>query len=128
MPYPYLIECKTTPLHEYQCSLRILIRFNPALLIPTIYNAFHLTNLLVFFPRNRVPNNNVASFSCKENWHNPKFLPIYHFTPLAHAAPQFLKELTPLYSNNSTCVEVIIGTVFKSCDKHSLSISASFLS
>ena len=55
-------------------------------------------------------------------------IPICHFTPLAHAAPQFLKELTPLCSNNSRCVEVIIGTVFKSCDKRSLSLFGSLLS
>ena len=57
-------------------------------------------------------------------------IPIYHFIPLAHAAPQFLMELTPpsLYSNNSTCVEVIIGTVFKSCDKRLLSLFGSLLS
>ena len=58
-------------------------------------------------------------------------IPIYHFIPLAHAAPQFVMELTPpppLYSNNSTCVEVIIETVFKSCDKRLLSLFGSLLS
>ena len=58
-------------------------------------------------------------------------IPIYHFIPLAHAAPQFLMELTPpspLNSINSTCVEVIIGTVFKSCDKRLLSLFGSLLS
>ena len=39
-------------------------------------------------------------------------IPICHFIPLAQAAPQFLMVLwnvppPPLYSNNSTCVEVI---------------------
>ena len=160
MPDSYLVECKATPLHEYQRSLRILIRFNPAHLIPTVYNAFHLTNLFVcfFFLVTIFPTIALLHFHAKktdktqnssicyeegltletlalETLYGGQFtsstkliIPICHFTPLAHAAPQFLKELTPLYSNNSTCVEVIIGTVFKSCDKRSLSLFGSLLS
>ena len=157
MPDSYLVECKATPLHEYQRSLRILIRFNPAHLIPTVYNAFHLTNLFVFFLVTMFPTIALLHFHAKktdtiqssicfeegltletlalETLYGGQFtsstkliIPICHFTTLAHAAPQFHKELTPLYSNNSTCVEVIIGTVFKSCDKRSLSLFGSLLS
>ena len=165
MPDPYLVECKATPLHEYQRSLRILIRFNPAHLIPTVYNAFHLTNLFVcfFFLVTIFPTIALLHFHAKktdktqnssicyeegltletlalETLYGGQFtsstkliIPICHFIPLAQAAPQFLMVLwnvppPPLYSNNSTCVEVIIGTVFKSCDKRSLSLFGSLWS
>ena len=127
MPDPYLVECKATPLHDYQRSLRILIWFNPALLIPTVYNAFHLTNLFVclFFSRYHVPTIALLHFHAKktdktqnsficyeegltletlalETLYGGQFtsstkliIPICHFVPLAHAARQFLKELTP---------------------------------
>ena len=103
MPDPYLVECKATPLHEYQRSLRILIRFNSELLIPTVYNAFHLTNLFVSlsFSRYHVPNNSVASFSCKENWQESKFL--YLLWRRAHARNVSFRDSLwwPIYIINS---------------------------
>ena len=99
MPDPYLAEYKTTPLHEYQCSLRILIRFNPALLIPTVYNAWYIIALL--------QNSSICyeegltlETLALETLYGSQFtsstqliIPICHFIPLAHAAPQFLMVL-----------------------------------